>query len=75
VDHCARQSTFALALKHPNPEIVGGAGAAYCSGSVGAAVIDDDELAIYRDTSHRGAKAFQKNGNISCFVESRNYQA
>jgi hypothetical protein len=52
---------------------VRGAGAAYSGGSVGAAVIDNDELAIYRGVGYCGAEAFQKNGNVSRFVECRNY--
>ena len=64
------------AQKPGNSRVACGAqAAAYVHGcTVRAAIIHDDELAIYRRVGHCGTEAFQKNGNVSCFVESRNYR-
>jgi hypothetical protein len=75
MNHCARESTFPLSLKNTHPRIARGAGPANFSGTVSAAVINDDELAIYVRVYDCGAEPFQKIRNVSCFVEGRNYQA
>jgi hypothetical protein len=48
VNHCARQSAFALSLKHAHPGVMCGASTTHFGGSISAAVINDDEFAIYR---------------------------